>query len=97
MRSVSAKRGNAGSLLNRRIDCAGYQEAGGSAQTLLSALPREGGLADDSVVINQIRTDGRSFLVPHAGAYFTTGQMFTTPDPAVVVNIGPWQGDHLFG
>jgi len=51
--------------------------------------------ADNSVVINQIRTDGRSFLVPHAGAYFTTGQMFSTPDPAVVVYIGPWQGDQV--
>ena len=51
--------------------------------------------ADNSVVINQIGTDGRSFLVPHASAFFTTGQMFTTPDPAVVVYIGPWQGDQV--
>ena len=51
--------------------------------------------ADNSVVINQIRTDGVSYLVPHAGAYFTTGQMFTTPNPAAVVYVGPWQGDQV--
>jgi PASTA domain len=51
--------------------------------------------ADNSVVISQVRTNGLSYLVPHAGAYFTTGQTFTTPDPAVVVWVGPWQGDQV--
>jgi hypothetical protein len=51
--------------------------------------------ADDIVVINQIRANGLSYLVPHAGAYFTTGQTFTTPDPLTAVYVGPWNGDQV--
>jgi hypothetical protein len=51
--------------------------------------------ADHVVVVNQVRANGLSYLVPHAGAYFTTGQTFTAPDPLVVVYIGPASGDQV--
>jgi hypothetical protein len=51
--------------------------------------------ADNVVIINQVRTNGLCYLVPHAGAYFTTGQTFTTPDPLVVVYVGAPNGDQM--
>jgi hypothetical protein len=49
--------------------------------------------ADNIVLVHQIGTDGVSYLYPALGAYLTTGQLIATPDPAVTVFVGGWDGD----
>jgi hypothetical protein len=49
--------------------------------------------ADNVVLVHQVGTDGLSYLYPGLGSYLTTGQLIATPNPAVTVFVGTWDGD----
>jgi hypothetical protein len=44
-------------------------------------------IPNDTVLIHEIRTDGRSYLQPTIWGQFTLGQQFVTPDPKVFVKV----------
>lgn len=44
-------------------------------------------IPNDTVLVHEIRTDGRSYLQPTIWGQFTLGQQFVTPDPQVFVNV----------
>ena len=44
-------------------------------------------IAQDAVVVHEIRANGLSYLQPSAGASFVAGGQFVTPDPAVNVRV----------
>ena len=44
-------------------------------------------IPNDTVLIHEIRTDGRSYLQPTVWGQFTLGQQFVTPDPKVFVKV----------
>jgi hypothetical protein len=44
-------------------------------------------IPNDTVLIHEIRTDGRSYLQPTVWGQFTPGQQFVTPDPKVFVKV----------
>jgi hypothetical protein len=44
-------------------------------------------IPNDTVLVHEIRTDGRSYLQPTIWGQFTLGQQFTTPDPQVFVKV----------